>query len=85
LIENAGQHVVSDKQQVIDLKLSDSQIASVNTNDRLRTVLSFTEKWRKKYAFNRANGLKRLQDKVASGKVGKSISKIGGGQQISAS
>lgn len=57
------------KQRVLDLRLSDGQVASINTDDGLRIVVSFTEKRRKRDAFNRAKGLKRLQDKVASGKV----------------
>lgn len=59
------------KQKVLDLKLTDGQVASITTDDGLRIVVSFTEKRRKKDAFNRAKGLKRLQDKVASGKVSK--------------
>lgn len=59
------------KQRVLDLKLSDGQVASINTDDGLRIVVSFTEKRRKKDAYNRAKGLKRLLDKVASGTVGK--------------
>lgn len=61
----------SVKQRVLDLKLTDGQVASITTDDGLRIVVSFTEKRRKKDAFNRAKGLKRLQDKVASGKVTK--------------
>ena len=37
----------------------------------MRMVVSFTEKRRKREAFNRAKGQKRLQDKVATGRVGK--------------
>lgn len=59
------------KQKVLDLKLTDGQVASITTDDGIRIVVSFTEKRRKKDAFNRAKGLKRLQDKVASGKVSK--------------
>lgn len=59
------------KQRVLDLRLTDGQVASITTDDGLRIVVSFTEKRRKKDAFNRAKGLKRLQDKVASGKVSK--------------
>lgn len=59
------------KRKVLDLKLTDGQVASIKTDDGLRVVVSFTEKRRKKDAFNRARGLKRLQDKVVSGKVSK--------------
>lgn len=59
------------KQKVLDLKLTDGQAASITTDDGLRIVVSYTEKRRKKDAFNRAKGLQRLQDKVASGKVSK--------------
>ena len=45
--------------------------ASIETDDGLRIVVSFTEKRRKKDAFNRAKGLQRLQAKVTSGKVTK--------------
>lgn len=44
-------------------------MASIITDDRLRIVISFSEKRRKKDAHNRIKGLKRLQDKAASGKV----------------
>ena len=46
-------------------------MASIKTDDNLRIVVSYTEKRRKKDAFNRAKGLQRLQAKVASGKVSK--------------
>lgn len=59
------------KRKVLDLKLTDGQVASIETDDGLRIVVSFTEKRRKKDAFNRVRGLRRLQDKVASGKVSK--------------
>ena len=59
------------KRKVLDLKLTEGEVASIKTDDGLRIVVSFTEKRRKKDAFNRIRGLKRLQDKVASGKVSK--------------
>lgn len=59
------------KRKVLELKLSDGDVASIKTDDGLRVVVSFTEKRRKKDAFNRIRGLRRLQDKVASGKVSK--------------
>ncbi len=59
------------KQRVLDLKFTEGQVASITTDDGLRMVVSFTEKRRKRDALNRAKGLERLQDKVASGKVGK--------------
>lgn len=59
------------KRKVLELKLSDGDVASIRTDDGLRVVVSFTEKRRKKDAFNRIRGLRRLQDKVASGKVSK--------------
>lgn len=59
------------KQRILDLNLTDGQVASITTDDGLRIVVSFTEKRRKRDAFNREKGLKRLQDKVASGKVSK--------------
>lgn len=59
------------KRRVLDLKLTDGQVASITTDDGLRIVVSFTEKRRKKDAFNRAKGLQRLQAKVTSGKVSK--------------
>lgn len=46
-------------------------MVSIKTDDNLRIVVSYTEKRRKKDAFNRAKGLQRLQAKVASGKVSK--------------
>ena len=59
------------KQRILDLRLTDGQLASIETDDGLRIVVSFTEKRRKRDAFNREKGLRRLQEKVASGKVGK--------------
>lgn len=59
------------RKKVPALYLSDGQVASIKTDDGLRIVVSFTEKRRKKDAFNRAKGLQRLQTKVASGKVTK--------------
>lgn len=59
------------KKEVLALNLSDGQAASIETDDGLRIVVSFTEKRRKKDAFNRAKGLQRLQAKVTSGKVTK--------------
>lgn len=59
------------RQRILDLGLTDGQVASIETDDGLRIVVSFTEKRRKRDAFNREKGLRRLQEKVASGKVGK--------------
>lgn len=59
------------KQRILDLGLTDGQAASIKTDDGLRIVLSFTEKRRKRDAVNREKGLRRLQEKVASGKVSK--------------
>lgn len=59
------------RDRILGLGLADGQAASVNTGDGLRIVVSFSEKRRKKDAFNRERGLRRLQEKVASGKVGK--------------
>ncbi len=66
-----GNENAAVKRRILDLKLTDGQVASIKTDDGLRIVVSFTEKRRKRDAFNRAKGLKRLQDKVATGKVGK--------------
>lgn len=59
------------KQRILSLNLREGQVASIKTDDNLRIVVSYTEKRRKKDAFNRAKGLQRLQAKVASGKVSK--------------
>lgn len=59
------------KQRILDLGLTDGQVASIETDDGLRIVVSFTEKRRKRDTFNREKGLRRLQEKVASGKVNK--------------
>ena len=59
------------KQRILALNLREGQVASVRTDDGLRIVVSYTEKRRKKDAFNRSRGLQRLQAKVASGKVSK--------------
>lgn len=59
------------KRRILALNLREGQVASVRTDDGLRIVVSYTEKRRKKDAFNRSRGLQRLQAKVASGKVSK--------------
>lgn len=59
------------KQRILSLNLREGQVASIKTDDNLRIVVSYTEKRRKKDAFNRAKGLQRLQAKVASGMVSK--------------
>ncbi len=62
----------SVKQRILELKLKDGEVKSIKTDDGLRIVVSFTEQRRKRDEFNRQKGLKRLQEKVASGKVRKS-------------
>ncbi len=62
---------VAVKQRAFGLRLTDGQVASITTDDGLRIVVSFTEKRRKRDAFNRAKGLKRLLDNISSGKVSK--------------
>ena len=57
------------KQRILALNLQDGEVASVRTDDGLRIVVSYTEKRRKKDAFNRIRDLQRLQAKVASGKL----------------
>ena len=59
------------KQRILNLGLRDGEVKSITTDDGLRIVVSMTEKRRKRDAINRAKGLKRLQQKVASGKVKK--------------
>lgn len=59
------------KRRILALNLREGQVASVRTDDGLRIVVSYTEKRRKKDAFNRSRGLQRLQAKIASGKVSK--------------
>lgn len=59
------------KQRILNLGLCDGEVKSITTDDGLRIVVSMTEKRRKRDAINRAKGLKRLQQKVASGKVKK--------------
>jgi Transposase len=59
------------KQRVLSLELTDGKAASINTDDGLRIVVSFSEKRRRRDEFNRKKGLERLKEKVASGKVGK--------------
>ena len=61
----------SVKQRVLELNLQDGQVASIRTDDGLRIVVSYTEKRKKKDAFNRAKGLQRLQQRVKSGKLTK--------------
>ncbi len=59
------------KQRILNLGLCDGEVKSITTDDGLRIVVSMTEKRRKRDAINRVKGLKRLQQKVASGKVKK--------------
>lgn len=59
------------KQRILALNLQEGEVASIRTDDDLRIVVSYTEKRRKKDAFNRVRGLQRLQEKVASGRVSK--------------
>ena len=59
------------KQRILALNLHEGEVASIRTDDNLRIVVSYTEKRRKKDAFNRVRGLQRLQEKVASGRVSK--------------
>ena len=63
------------KQRILSLNLREDQAASIKTDDDLRIVVSYTEKRRKKDAFNGAKGLQRLQTKVASRKVCATASK----------
>jgi Transposase len=59
------------KRRILQLQLSDGEVKSITTDDGLRIVVSMAENRRKRDAFNRAKGLKRLQEKVASGKIKK--------------
>ena len=59
------------KERITGLGLKDGEAKSVITDDGLRIVVSFTEKRRKRDEFNRNKGMRRLQDKVATGKVKK--------------
>lgn len=60
------------KDRILALKLSDGDVKSIDTDDGLRIVVSFSEKRRKRDAINREKGLKRLQERITSGKVQKS-------------
>ncbi len=53
---------VAVKQRALGLRLTDGQVESITTDDGLRIVVSFTEKRRKRDAFNHAKGLKRLRN-----------------------
>lgn len=59
------------KQKILALGLKDGQAASIKTATGLRIVVSFSEQRRKKDALNRTKGLRRLQEKVATGNVSK--------------
>ena len=48
------------RRRIPALNLREGQVASVHTDDDLRIVVSYTEKRRKKDAFNRSRGLQRL-------------------------
>ena len=62
----------SVKRRILELGLSDGQVASIRTDDGLRIVVSMAENRRKRDEANRRKGLKRLQERVASGKLRKS-------------
>ncbi len=55
---------VAVKELILALNLREGQVASIRTDDGLRIVVSYTEKRRKKDAYNRFRGLKRLQESV---------------------
>lgn len=61
----------SVKKRILALGLKDGEVKSIKTDDGLRIVVSMTENRRKRDEYNRLKGLKRLQDKVVSGKVQK--------------
>lgn len=60
------------KERILALDLKDGEAKSVYTDDGLRIIVSFSEKRGKRDRINREKGLKRLQEKVASGTVKKS-------------
>ena len=62
----------SVKKRILALGLSDGQAASIRTDDGLRIVVSMAEKRRRRDEANRRKGIKRLQEKVATGKLKKS-------------
>lgn len=59
------------KKRILDLNLKDGEVKSITTDDGLRIVVSMAENRRKRDEYNRLKGLKRLQEKIASGKVQK--------------
>lgn len=61
----------SVKKRILDLGLRDGEVASIKTDDGLRIVVSMAENRRKRDEANRKKGLKRLQQKISSGKVKK--------------
>lgn len=61
----------SVKKRILALGLKDGEVKSIKTDDGLRIVVSMAENRRKRDGYNRIKGLKRLQDKIASGKVQK--------------
>lgn len=59
------------RRRILDLRLADGGVASIETDDGRRIVVSFSEKRRRKDASNREKGLRRLREKVSSGRLGK--------------
>ena len=60
------------KQRILALDLKDGDVSMVKKDDRIRLVLSKTDKRAAKDAHNRKRGLQRLQKQINSGKLTKS-------------
>jgi len=62
----------SIKKQILDSHLKYGEVIVINKPEKTRLILSMTEKRASKDAHNRERGLRRLQKRVASGKLTKS-------------
>lgn len=60
------------QQKVLALRLENGQSAIVHKPENLKLIVTYSDKRAKKDAFNRDRGLKRLEKKNKSGKLGKS-------------
>ncbi len=60
------------KEKILETKLKNGQIKSIEKDDSTRIIISYSDKRARKDAHNREQGLKRLEKRISSGKLTKS-------------
>lgn len=60
------------KEKILEIKLKDGQIKRIKKSESSRIIISYSDKRARKDAYNREQGLKRLEKKISSGKLTKS-------------